>query len=88
VALCTLGSGLSVKEKLLVGWCGLRGAVPIVLATFPLLANTPLADLTFNLVFFVVLTSSLLQGSSIGLLARWLGLDEPEAGEVPEPASS
>ncbi|MDD4904449.1 MAG: potassium/proton antiporter [Candidatus Bipolaricaulis sp.] len=85
VALCTLGSGLCAKEKLLVGWCGLRGAVPIVLATFPLLAGTPLADRTFNLVFFVVLTSSLLQGSSIGLLARWLGLVEPEAAGTPDP---
>jgi len=87
VAVSTLGSGLRPREKLLVGWCGLRGAVPIVLATFPLLAGTPLADVTFNLVFFVVLTSSLLQGSTIGLLARWLGLDEPEPAADPEHAS-
>lgn len=87
VAACTIGSGLSIKEKILVGWCGLRGAVPIVLATFPLLAGVPSADRIFNLVFFVVLTSSLLQGTSIGFLARRLGLDEPASTARVDPSS-
>lgn len=67
-------TGMSVREKLLVSWVGLRGAVPIVLATFPQLAGVPLADTIFNMVFFIVITSVLLQGTSIPLVARWLGL--------------
>jgi len=69
---------LSVREKTLVSWVGLRGAVPIVLATYPLLARIPQADLIFNVVFFIVLTSVLLQGTTIPLMARWLGVDEPD----------
>jgi len=65
------------KEKALVSWVGLRGAVPIVLATFPLLARLPQADVMFNLVFFIVLTSALLQGWSIPFVARHLKLDAP-----------
>jgi cell volume regulation protein A len=55
---------------------GLRGAVPIVLATFPLLAGVPEAQTLFNIVFFIVLTSVLLQGTTLGLVARWLGVRE------------
>lgn len=72
-------TGLS--EKIFISWVGLRGAVPIILATFPLLAGVPNADLIFNLVFFIVITSVLLQGTTIPLIARWLGLDAPEAGD-------
>lgn len=71
-------SGMSVFEKCFVSWVGLRGAVPIILATFPLLAGLPQAELIFNLVFFVVLTSALLQGSSIPLCARILKLEGPQ----------
>jgi len=67
----------SVPAKVLVSWVGLRGAVPIILATFPLLAGIGQADMIFNLVFFIVLTSALLQGSSIPLVAKWLGVDVP-----------
>jgi cell volume regulation protein A len=66
-----------MREKTMVAWVGLRGAVPIILATFPLLAEIPQAATTFHLVFFIVLTSVLLQGTSIPLVARSLGVDEP-----------
>jgi potassium/hydrogen antiporter len=68
---------LPLKDKTMVAWVGLRGAVPIILATFPLLAGVPQATTIFNLVFFIVLTSVLLQGTSIPLVARWLGVDAP-----------
>lgn len=70
-------SDLSARERLLVSWVGLRGAVPIVLATFPLLAGYANAELFFNLVFFIVLTSSLLQATSIPAVARLLRLEAP-----------
>lgn len=72
-----LFGALSLREKLFVSWVGLRGAVPIVLATFPLLAKVPQAELMFNVVFFVVLTSVLLQGTTITPVAKWLRLDAP-----------
>ncbi len=72
-------SGMSVREKLMVAWVGLRGAVPIVLATFPRLAGVPEADVIFDLVFFIVLTSALIQGTSIPWVARLLGVDVPLA---------
>ncbi len=68
---------MSLREKTMVSWLGLRGAVPIILATFPLLAGLPRADTIFNIVFFIVLTSVLLQGTSITLVAKWLKVDLP-----------
>lgn len=70
-------SRLSLREKTMVAWVGLRGAAPIVLATFPLLAGISRADTLFNLVFFVVLTSVLVQGPLIPFVARKLGVDAP-----------
>jgi potassium/hydrogen antiporter len=64
----------SIPDKLLISWTGLRGAVPIVMATYPLLAGVPIADTLFHLVFFIVLSSVLLQGTTIPLVARWLRL--------------
>lgn len=72
-----IGSGLGIREKLLISWAGLRGAVPIVLATFPMTAGVAQAETIFNLVFFVVITSVLLQGRSLTRVARWLKLDRP-----------
>lgn len=70
-------SRFSGRERAFVAWVGLRGAVPIVLATFPLLARAPRAGLLFDLVFFIVLVSVLAQGTTIGLVARWLKVAAP-----------
>lgn len=67
------------REKSFISWVGLRGAVPIILATFPLLANLPHAELLFHLVFFIVFTSALLQGWSIPAVAHLLKVDAPMA---------
>jgi cell volume regulation protein A len=79
VMLLLLFSRLSWRERVLVSWVGLRGAAPIVLATFPLLAGVGKAELIFDVVFFIVLTSALLQGPSIGFVAGRLGLVERTA---------
>ncbi len=67
----------SIKEKTFISWVGLRGAVPIVLATFPLLEGVPESNMLFNLVFFIVISSVLLQGTTIPFVSRWLGVDAP-----------
>jgi potassium/hydrogen antiporter len=85
VFLCLAGSGLGWRKKAMVSWVGLRGAVPIVLATFPRLAGLPEADLIFHLVFFIVLTSALVQGVSIPWVARLLEVDAPRARRRPGP---
>lgn len=77
-------SKLTRRDKTLISWVGLRGAAPIILATFPLLAGVPEAQSIFNVVFFVVLTSVLIQGTTIPLVARWLTLNAP--APAPQPA--
>jgi cell volume regulation protein A len=77
VLIALLPVRMSFQEKLFVSWVGLRGAVPIVLATFPLLAGLSKASFLFDLVFFVVLASVLLQGTSVPFVAKWLGVIIP-----------
>ncbi|MGQ3177936.1 MAG: potassium/proton antiporter [Blastomonas fulva] len=73
---------LDWRAKLFVSWAGLRGAVPIVLATFPMVAGVPGAFTIFNIVFFVVLLSSVIQGPSMKWVAKRLGIganDKPRS---------
>jgi cell volume regulation protein A len=77
VFLSLAGSGFGWREKVLVSWVGLRGAVPIILAVFPMIAGIADAGSLFNVVFFIVLTSALFQGWSIAPLAKLLRLDAP-----------
>ncbi|TAK58873.1 MAG: potassium/proton antiporter, partial [Bacteroidetes bacterium] len=68
-------SKFELREKAFISWVGLRGAVPIILATFPLIAKLPDAEMIFNLVFFIVLTSALFQAWSIPFSLRALKID-------------
>jgi len=67
----------SWREKLFISWAGLRGAVPVVVATFPLLAGIKEAQIIFDVVFFVALTSLLVQGATLPFAARVLGVIVP-----------
>ena len=72
-------NGFSSRERLLLGWGGLRGAVPIVLATFVLSSKVPHANTIFNVVFFVVVVSATLQGTTLEWVAARLALLTPAA---------
>lgn len=73
------------REKMFVAWVGLRGAVPIVLATYPLVAGVPHAALIFNIIFFVVVISVLLQGTLLPQMARLFKVESalPPARKAP-----
>lgn len=73
-----IGSKLKNKEKLFISWAGLKGAVPIMLATYPLAAGVPHSNLIFLGVFFVVLTSAVFQGTTLSNLAHKLKVDEED----------
>jgi len=73
-----------VPERLLLGWAGLRGATPIVFATFPVTEGIEHGETIFQVAFFVVLLSTILQGLTIEPVARWLGVTSDEAA-IPAP---
>jgi cell volume regulation protein A len=75
----------SLREMLFISFVGLRGAVPIILATFPLLAGISEANWIFNIVFFIVITSALIQGWPLPFLAKLLKLDSPATVKINSP---
>lgn len=74
----------TASERLVLGWAGLRGAVPVVLATFPVLSGVPHSMEFFNIVFFAVVLSALVQGATFEPLARRIGLTSNEPA-LPRP---
>jgi cell volume regulation protein A len=70
---------MKFRGRLYIAWVGLRGAVPIVFATYPMLAGIDKADMIFNIVFFISVTSVLIQGTSLPVVARWLHVALPES---------
>jgi potassium/hydrogen antiporter len=82
--LCLLPFRFKPREIAFVGWVGLRGAVPIILAIFPVLANVPVAHHLFDVVFFIVVTNTLIPGATVRLAARLLGV---EARGTPPPSA-
>lgn len=85
VFLSLLPFKMPIQRRVYISWVGLRGAVPIVFATYPLIAGLDHALVFFNVVFFVSLTSVLLQGSTIPIVAKWLHMSLPVEGKTKSP---
>ncbi|GGD24328.1 K+/H+ antiporter [Flavobacterium orientale] len=69
---------MRLRRRFYISWVGLRGAVPIVFATYPLLAGIDKAHMIFNIVFFISVTSVLIQGTTLSVVAKWLHVALPE----------
>lgn len=69
---------MKLRRRFYISWVGLRGAVPIVFATYPLLAGIDKANMIFNIVFFISVTSILIQGTTLSIVAKWLNVGLPE----------
>jgi len=69
---------MKLKRRFYISWVGLRGAVPIVFATYPLLAGIDKSHMIFNIVFFISVTSILIQGTTLSIVAKWLRVGVPE----------
>lgn len=86
VFICLAPFRVKSRIKWFYSWVGLRGAVPIVFATYPLMAGLERADMIFNIVFFISLTSVIIQGTSIPIVAKWLHVRLPERVKAVTPA--
>lgn len=69
---------MKLQRRFYISWVGLRGAVPIVFATYPLLAGIDKANMIFNIVFFISVTSVIIQGTTLSIVAKWLRVALPE----------
>lgn len=78
VFICLIFFKMKLRRRFYISWAGLRGAVPIVFATYPLLAGIEKANIIFNIVFFISVTSILIQGTTLTLVAKWLNVGLPE----------
>jgi cell volume regulation protein A len=78
IAICLAPFRYSARETAYIGWIGLRGAVPIILGAFPVIAGVPGAERVFNIVFFIVTLSIFLPGATIRPVTKWLRLAVPE----------
>ncbi|HDZ15671.1 MAG TPA: potassium/proton antiporter, partial [Pricia sp.] len=76
---------MKLRRRFYIAWVGLRGAAPIVFATYPLLAGIDKAGMIFNIVFFISVTSVLIQGTTLSLVAKWLNVDLPEEAKILTP---
>ena len=74
VFICLLPFNVGFKDKIFISWVGIKGAVPIIFATYPIVAGIGGANMIFNIVFFITIISALIQGSTINILAKYLGL--------------
>jgi cell volume regulation protein A len=83
VLLCLIPFRYPMREVVYVGWVGLRGAVPIILATYPVLAHVDGSQLIFNVVFFVMVVNTLITGSAVRWVTVWLGLESEEPPPPP-----
>jgi potassium/hydrogen antiporter len=83
VTLSLIPFGYTWRELVFLSWAGLKGAIPIILAIYPLLLGVEQGALLFNVVFFVVLLSTLTQGWSLPAMARWLGVREAGRPDAP-----
>ena len=82
VAICIAPFRYSPRDTAYISWVGLRGAVPIILATFPVLAGAPGAEAMFHVVFFIVVVNAFLPGMTVPWVTRWLGM---ESADPPPP---
>lgn len=76
---------MKIRRRFYISWVGLRGAVPIVFATYPLLAGIEKANMIFNIVFFISVTSILIQGTTLSIIAKWLHVALPDKAKPKSP---
>jgi cell volume regulation protein A len=80
VFLCLLPFKVGFKDKIFISWVGIKGAVPIIFATYPIVAGIEGSEIIFNIIFFITIISALVQGSTIEIMAKYLGLYLPNKG--------